>query len=187
MPDTPQSARALTVRRLLAAGVFHDSHVVAGESALDRTVTDVLVTDHCDLTTPVSMGQLIVLDARGLQPNSYALDVALRSVSDGRGSGLVAVNPSAPTGVATRRLAERFVTVLVEAEAPNVLAAAAAARELVLQPSVYQAAMMSRLLRGLARASTASDTLALVSEALGRPCSLVEASGAAILGPHVSV
>ncbi|MCY4629427.1 MAG: hypothetical protein OXE75_00840, partial [bacterium] len=187
MPDTRQSPRALTVRRLLAAGVFGDFHVVAGESALDRTVTDVLVTDRCDLTTPVSMGQLIVLDARGLQPNSYVLDVALRSVSDGRGSGLVAVNPASATGIATRRLAERFGTALVEAEAPNVLAAAAAARELVLQPSVYQASMMSQLLRGLARPSTVSDTLALVTEALGRPCSLVEASGAVIAGPHAAV
>ena len=119
-----------------------------------------------------------MLDAQGLQPNSYALDVALRTVRDGEGSGLVAVNAVSATGIATRRLADRFRTVLAEAQADDVLAAAAAARELVLQPSVHQAAMMSRLLRGLDRTTTVSETLALVSEVLGRPCSLVEASSA---------
>ena len=175
------------MRQLLAAGALGQCRVVAGEAGLDRTVADVLVTDRCDPATPVSPGLLVVLEASGLRPNSYALDVALRTIRDGDGSGLVAVNAVSAVGIATRRLAERFGTALIEASAADVLAAASAARELVMQPSVHQAAMMSRLLRGLARASTVSETLALVAEILGRPCSLVEASGAAVAGPAVAV
>ena len=187
MADTRLRPRPLTVKQLIATGALGDCHVAAGRQGLDRIVSDVFVTAHCDLATPVSTGLLVVLDARGLQPNSYALDVALRTVRDGEGSGLVAVNAVSATGIATRRLADRFSTALVEAEATDVLAMAAAARELVLQPSVHQAAMMSRLLRGLDRATSVDGTLALVSEILGRPCSLVEASGAVIAGPQVSV
>ena len=175
------------MRQLLATGALGDCRVVAGEQGLDRIVSDVYVTAHCDTATPVSPGVLVMLDARGFQPNSYALDVALRTVRDGEGSGLVAVNPVSATGIATRRLADRFSTALLEAETVDVLAAAAAARELVLQPSVHQADMMSQLLRGLTRTATVSETLALVSDILGRPCSLVEASSAVIAGPPVSV
>ena len=187
MPDSGLRPRPLTLRQLLAAGPLGESRVVAGDTGLDRIVEDVLVTDRCDSATPISPGLLVLLDATGLRPNSYALDVALRSVRDGEGAGLVAVNAVSATGIATRRLADRFDTVLVETEVPDMLAAAAAARELVMQPAVHQAAMMARLLRGLARAATVSDTLALVSEILGRPCSLVEASGAVIAGPRMSV
>ena len=187
MADTRLRPRPLTLKQLLATGALGDCHVVAGEQGLDRVVSDVYVTAHCDLATPISTGLLVVLDARELRPNSYALDVALRTVRDGDGSGLVAVNAVSATGIATRRLADRFSTALVETEAADVLAMAAAARELVLQPAVHQAAMMSRLLRGLDRVTTVDGTLALASEILGRPCSLVEASSAVIAGPQVSV
>ena len=187
MPDTRLRPRPLTVEQLLATGALGDCQVVAGRDGLDRTVSDVFVTARCDLATPISPGLLVVLDAHELQPNSYALDIALRTVRDGEGSGLVAVNAVSAIGIATRRLADRFRTVLAEAQADDVLAAAASARELVLQPSVHQAAMMARLLRGLDRTTTVSQTLALVSEVLGRPCSLVEASSAVIAGPPASV
>jgi len=187
VPDTRPLPRPLTVRQLLASGVLGDCRIVAGEAGLDRTVTDVLVTARCDPTIPISPGLLVVLDARSLQPNSYGLDVALRTVRDGEGSGLVAVNAVSATGIATRRLADRFDTALVEVEAADVLSAAGAARELVWQPSVHQAAMMSRLLRGLDRATTVTGILALASDILGRPCSLVEASSATIAGPPASV
>lgn len=175
------------MRQLLAAGILGDCRVVGGDAGLDRTVVDVTVTDRCDATSAVQPGQLVVLDARRLQPNSYELDIALRAVRDGSGAGLVAVNAASGTGIATRRLAERFGTALAEADLPDVLAAAAAARELVMQPSVHQAALMSKLLRGLSRTSTVADTLTLVSEILGRPCSLVEASGATVAGPQAPV
>lgn len=187
MTDARLRPRPLTVKQLLAAGALGDGHVVAGEDGLGRVVSDVFVTAHCGLDTPISPGLLVVLDARGLQPNSYELDVALRTVRDGEGSGLVAVNAVSATGSATRRLADRFGTALVETEATDVLAMAAAARELVLQPSVHQAAMMSKLLRSLDRATTVDGVLTLVSEIIGRPCSLVEASGAVVSGPQVPV
>ena len=152
MPDSGLRPRPVTLRQLLAAGALGESRVVAGDTGLDRIVEDVLVTDRCDSATSISPGLLVLLDATGLRPNSYALDVALRSVRDGGGAGLVAVNAVSATGIATRRLADRFGTVLVETEVPDMLAAAAAARELVMQPAVHQAAMMAGLLRGLARA-----------------------------------
>lgn len=102
MADTRLRPRPLTVKQLLATGALGDCHVVAGEQGLDRVVSDVYVTAHCDLATPISTGLLVVLDARELRPNSYALDVALRTVRDGDGSGLVAVNAVSATGIATR-------------------------------------------------------------------------------------
>ena len=187
MPEPRQWPRPLTVRQLLATGALGDCRVVAGDEGLDRTVSDVLATARCDPETPVSPGLLVVLDASGLHPNSYALDVALRTIRDSEGSGLVAVNAVSSAGIATRRLADRFSTALAETEAADVLAMAAAAREFVLQPLVHQAAMTSRLLRGLSRATTVAGTLELVSEVLGRSCSLVEASGAVVAGTRVSV
>ena len=178
-PYTP-----LKLRQLLAAGVLGDCKVVAGGQGLNRSVADVAVTDRCDETIPVAPDQLVILDGSALRPNSYALDISLRAVRDGNGAGLVVVNAVSPAGLATRRLADRFQTVLIETQALDLLAMAATTRELLLQPALHQATMMQNLLRGLARVSTVDDTLALVSQILGRPCSLVEASGAAVAGPE---
>ncbi|WP_420611055.1 PucR family transcriptional regulator [Candidatus Poriferisodalis sp.] len=187
MLQSSEQARPLTLRQLLAAGVLGESHVVAGAKGLDSVVADIAVTERCDRTTPISSGLLVVLDASSLAPNSYALDIALRAVRDGSGAGLVAVNAVAAPGLATRRLADRFSTALVEVSTPDVLSMAAAARELLLQPTVRQAAMVSKLLHGLMGTKTVPDTLALVTDVLGRPCSLVEATGAVVAGPDVTV
>ena len=187
MLHSSSRTQPLTLRQLLAAGVLGDCRVVAGERGLDRVVTDVAVVERCDMATPMSPGLLIVLNASSLAPNSYALDIALRAVRDGNGAGLVAVNAVASPGLATRRLADRFEAVLIEAGAPDVLAMAAAARELLLQPTVHQAAMVSRLLNGLIDVETVPNTLALVADVIGRPCSLVEASGAIVAGPDTFV
>lgn len=187
MSHSNSQAQPLTLRQLLAAGVLGECNVMAGARGLDGTVVDVAVTDRCDRTTPISAGLLVILDASSLAPNSYALDVALRAVRDGGGAGLVAVNAVAAPGLATRRLADRFETVLIEARARDVLATAAAARELLLQPTVHQAAMVSKLLSGLMDVKTVPDTLTLVADVLGRPCSLVEATGAIVAGPDVAI
>ena len=187
MLHSSSRTQPLTLRQLRAAGVLGDCRVVAGERGLDCVVTDVAVVERCDMATSMSPGLLIVLNASSLAPNSYALDVALRVVRDGNGAGLVAVNAVASPGLATRRLADRFETVLMEVATPDVLAMAAAARELLLQPTVHQAAMVSRLLRGLIDVETVPDTLALVADVIGRPCSLVEATGAIVAGPDVVV
>ena len=180
-------SKPLTIKQLLAAGVLGDGTVVAGGQGINRKVSDVAVTDRCDETIPVSPDQLIILDGSALLPNSYALDIGLRKVRDGGGAGLVVVNAASSAGLATRRLAERFQTVLIESQVPDLLAMAASARELLLQPALHQATMMQKLLRGMTRVSTVEDTLALVSRILGRPCLLVEASGAAVAGPENAV
>ena len=185
-PSSPQP-RPLTLRQLLAAGVLGEPDVVAGARGLDRAVADIAVTEHCDRTTPISRGLLVLLDASSLEPNSYALDIALRAVRDGGGAGLVAVNGAAALGLATRRLADRFSTALVGVSTPDLLPMAAAARELLLQPSVRQAAMTSRLVNGLMGTKTVPETLKLLADVLGRPCSLVEATGAIVAGPDVAV
>lgn len=177
-------SKPLTMKQLLGSGVLGDCKVVAGGKGVNRAVSDVSVTARCDETIPVSADQLVILDGSALQPNSYALDIVLRAVRDGGGAGLVVVNAPSPAGLATRRLAERFETVLVESQVSDLLAMAAAARELLLQPVLHQATMMRQLLRGMARVSTVDDTLALVGRVLGRQCSLVEASGAAVAGPE---
>lgn len=159
-------SKPLTMKQLLASGVFGDCKVVAGSQGINRAVSDVSVTDRCDETIPVSADQLVILDGSALRPNSYALDIVLRAVRDGGGAGLVVVNAVSPAGLATRRLAERFETVLIESQAPDLLAMAAAARELLLQPALHQATMMKELLRGMARVSTVDDTLALVGRVL---------------------
>ena len=176
MLHSSSQARPLTLRQLLAAGVLGDS-----------AVADVTVTERCDRATPISGGLLVVLDASSLAPNSYALDIALRAVRDGGGAGLVAVNAVATPGLATRRLADRFSTALVETSTPDVLSMAASARELLLQPTVRQAAMVSKLLSGLMGTKTVPDTLELVADVLGRPCSLVEATGAIVAGPDLQL
>ncbi len=177
----------LTLKQLLAAGVLGNYEVVAGEQGLNRAVSDIAVTDRCDERIPVAQHQLVIMDGSSLSPNSYALDIGLRAVRDGDGAGLVVVNTGSSAGLATRRLADRFQTALVEAQAPDLLAMAAAARELLFQPALRQATMMQKLLRGLSRVATADEALALVSQILGRPCSLVEASGAAVAGPEMAV
>ena len=187
MLHSSSQARSLTLRQLLAAGVLGEPQVVAGAKGLDTTVVDVAVTERCDRKTAISSGLLVVLDASSLAPNSYALDIALRAVRDGGGAGLVAVNAVAAPGLATRRLADRFGTALVEVSTPDVLSMAAAARELLLQPTVRQAAMVSKLLSGLMGTNTVPDTLELVVDVLGRPCSLVEATGAIVAGPDVAI
>lgn len=179
--------KPLTLKQLLAAGVIGDYEVVSGGQGLNRAVSDIAVTDRCDERVPVAQDQLVILDGSALGPNSYALDIGLRAVRDGDGAGLVVVNTGSPAGLATRRLADRFQTALIETQTPDLLAMAAATRELLLQPALRQASMMQKLLRGLSRVSTVNDTLTLVGQILGRPCSLVEASGAAVAGPEIAV
>lgn len=181
------SHKPLTLKQLLAVGVLGDYEVVAGGQRLNRTVTDIAVTDRCDERIPVARDHLVILDGSALSPNSYALDIGLRAVHDGDGAGLVVINTGSPAGLATRRLADRFQTALIESQAPDLLAMAVAARELLLQPALRQAAIMQKLLRGLSRVSTVEDTLTLVGQILHRPCSLVEASGAAVAGPEIAL
>ena len=74
--------RPVTVEQMLASPAFTGAELVAGETGLQATISEVALHMRLRDDSPPTSGEFVVLDAAGIGDHTYQVDMAIRIIAD---------------------------------------------------------------------------------------------------------
>ena len=184
MATTWDTARAVTVRQLLALGALNNALLLGGEAGIDEKVSDVVVSGRF-MVNDFEPGAAVLLDGSVLQSDTYQIDILLRDISLRHARALFVVRPAAEIGLATARLANKLRIPLISVPQADVIVVIDELRASVLTPQLQFSQTMFAALDSLERNTESAGINGLISsleKLLAADISLVGIEGFVVSG-----
>ncbi len=183
------SDRKATLRQLMASSHLHGATVIGGEQALDAAVADIVLRGTIDARTDLTPGEVLVLDGVAMAGHTYRIDVAIRSLSDAAGAGLVIVNPPIGSELSSRRLANRMGVAVVGIDHVDPVSLVHDLRSEIWQPELVNAGVMNEALRvfGDRKLATPAEVVDFIASLTSTRCALVSSDREHVAGDEIRI